>query len=221
MKYLKKFNTKADIIMYDTPNVVLVGDTCEVLYNVEPMSGVRIQHIDGSFYTTDEWTAGGFTNDVANGVAVFGNNAKFVIAKDYVNTSMPWSSNISTLVNGIFTSTDSTVAKTDFAGQANTELMLATDKSGAGYSCANFTFPNGEKGYLPSLGEWSVAFANKTAIDEAMTLIGGTALSHHDCWSSSQSSATTAWHLSWLKGYASTGNKSFTFYVRAFSALNL
>lgn len=219
MKYIKKFNTQDDVLTTVLPNVCLVADTKEILFNVEPLRGVFIQHIAGILYTTDGWTGGGFTNDQANGIAVVADEASFVIAKDKVSTSMPWSSNTSTLVDGIVTSTDSTVAKTDFAGQANTELMLATDKSGAGYSCANFTFPNGEKGYLPALGEWSIALANKTAIDEAMALIGGTALSSNDCWSSSQSSATTAWRLGWTNGYTYNSLKTSNCPVRAFSAL--
>lgn len=65
------------------PNVVLVGDEARILYNVEPQlpKGAFIQHIDGKLYTTDQWSAMGFTNDEANGVAVISDNAKFVIAK--------------------------------------------------------------------------------------------------------------------------------------------
>jgi hypothetical protein len=46
----------------------------------------------------------------------------------------------------------------------------------AAETCAKYTFPNGSNGYLPSLGELYTAYNNKTAIVEAMSLIGGTAL---------------------------------------------
>lgn len=44
------------------PNVVLVKEPRNILYDVMPPLGVYIQHIDGSLYTTDEWTANGFAN---------------------------------------------------------------------------------------------------------------------------------------------------------------
>lgn len=202
------------------PNVVLVKEPRKILYNVMPPLGVYIQHVNGNTYTTDEWTEKGFANDAANGVAVVADEAKFVIAKDNVSTSVAWSSNTSTLINGILTSTDSTEAKTDFAGQQNTELMLTVDTSGAGYSCANYTFPNGSKGYLPALGEWDITYQNSSAINKAMRLIGGTTLSSW-YWSSTQYSAYNAWSMRLDNGSTDYSNKSYDSSVRAFSALTI
>lgn len=224
MKYLKKFETEAEVSSWKMsdecvkPNVVLVGDTRSVLYNVKALSGVMIQHIDGSLYTTDEWTTGGFSNDVANGVAVIDANASFVIAKTRISSGMIWSSDTSTLVEGVYTATNSTTAKFDYAGAANTALIVAIDTSKAAYSCANFEFPNGQKGYLPAMGEWTVAYNNKTAIDAAMTLIGGTAISGH-FWSSTQYSASAAWRIDWSSGNRTDEAKNSKRGVRAFSAL--
>ena len=220
MIHLKEFEKEADIQVDAFPNVIYVNDTKSVLYNYFP-KGVFIQHVDGRVFSTDGWTDGGFTNDQANGVVVSTDAARFVIAKDNVSTSMKWASNTSTLIDGILTSTDSAEAKTDFAGQQNTELMLTVDTSGAGYSCANYTFPNGKKGYLPTLGEWYIAYQNKSAINKAMTLIGGTALGSNYYWSSTQRSASNAWNLSWSNGSTSNNNKNSNNYVRAFSALTL
>lgn len=220
MIHLKEFEKEADIKVDAFPNVIYVNDTKSVLYNYFP-SGVFIQHVDGRVFSTDGWAEGGFTDDQANGVVVSTDAARFVIAKDNVSTSMRWSSNTSALVDGILATTDATEAKTDFAGQANTELMLATDTSGAGYSCANFTFPNGAKGYLPALGEWDIAYQNKSAINTAMTLIGGTALGGGYFWSSTQCSAYIAWGLHWDNGDSGHSGKGSNCYVRAFSALSL
>lgn len=226
MKYLRKFETEAEVSSWKVsdecikPNVVLVGDTRSVLYNVKALRGVMIQHIDGSLYTTDEWTTGGFSNDVANGVAVIDTKASFVIAKTQRGSGVAWSSDTSTLVEGILTTTDSTTAKTDYAGAANTALIAAMDTGKAAYFCANFEFPNGQKGYLPALGEWAVAYNNKTAIDAAMILIGGTAFSGY-YWSSTQYNARYAWRLEWRSGNAENRYKDFSDYARAFSALSL
>lgn len=218
MKYLKKFATEAEVVMFAMPNVVLAEDTDNVLYNVRP-KGVFIQHIDGSLYTTDQWTAGGFTSDQANGVAVLDQNASFVIAKEDISTSMAWSSNTSSLVSGVVTTTDITTAKTDYAGAANAALIAAIDTSKAAYSCANYAFPNGVKGYLPSLGEWAIAYANKSKVVAAMTLIGGTAIASNYYWSSTQYNAVVAWLLDWSSGGTDGHVKSRNNSVRAFSAL--
>lgn len=190
-------------------------------------NGVYIQHKVGKLFTTDDWTALGFSNDLANGVAVITDAARFVIAKGNVSASMmQWASDTSTLIDGVLTSTDGPELKADFAGKQNTEFMLTVDTSGAGYSCANYTFPNGEKGYLPALGEWGIAYQNKAAIDKVMTLIGGTALGSTALdgkyyWSSTQYSASKACYHEWDNGTAGYGNKTAYRWVRAFSALSL
>ena len=222
MKYLKKFATEAEKAAwqkgsdYAMPNVLLVDGV--VTFNA-PKFGVYIQHVDGKLYTTDVWTSGGFSNDDANGVAVITENASFVISKTGFDTRIKWSSDTATLVDGILTSADATVAKTDFAGFANTQLMLATDTSGAGYSCANFTFPNGAKGYLPALGEWNIAYQNKAAINSAMNIIGGTMLGSNFYYSSTQSSNYYVWGQNWESGSMDTKYKNDTGFVRAFTTI--
>ena len=225
MKYLRKFETEADVQDWQMseecvkPNVVLVGDTNGVNYNVSPLSEVMIQHIDGSFYTTSEWSANGFANDQANGVAVFAPNSKFVIAKTSPGQTA-WSSDTMNAVEGVMLTSNSATAKTDYAGAANTALISAIDTGKAAYKCANFTFPNGAKGHLPALGELADAYAYKADIDAAMALIGGTAISGSYHWSSTQYSADKAWVLGWHNGSSGSNIKYSTNPdVRAFSAL--
>ena len=184
-------------------------------------NGVYVQHIDRKLYTEEEWAAAGFANDAANGVAVVTDNARFVIAKNDLGT-MAWSSDTSTAIDGIMLESDVATAKTDFAGYNNTQLMLATDTSGAGYSCANFTFPNGAKGYLPALGEMNEAYANKSKINSLMTKIGGKGFLSNIYWSSTQCSSDKAWGWAWSFGSPSPSIKLTTnFYVRAFTSLDL
>ena len=167
--------------------------------------GVSIQHRDGKFYTTDDWVAKGFSNDDANGVAVKNEQCGFVIAKTWFD-GVPWSSDASNLVNGILTTTSSAEAKMDFAGTANTELMIATDTSGAAYVCRNYTFPNGAKGYLPAAGEADVITQNRTTINSAIALINGSKIPNNPIWSSTQYSSTDAW-MAWNRSLAEMGKK--------------
>lgn len=185
-------------------------------------NGVYIQHINRKLYTTSEWESGAFSNDEANGVALITDNARFVIAKENIG-QIAWSSRAYSLVDGILTTTDAEAAKKDFAGYENTQLMLATDTSGAGYTCANYTFPNGDKGYLPALGEFCEAIANLSAIGEALTLIGGYAITtSFNHWTSTQAEAYTSWMVASIYGAAtvSTNDKFRSMMVRAFATLN-
>lgn len=227
MKNIRKFETSTDVKRWQSsethisPNVILVGQD-DVLYNIPFLPpGVFIQHVNGELYTIEQWTEKGFAKKDANGVAIRNNVASFVIAK-YKEGRRSWSSDTTNLVDGILTSTDYDIARTDFAGYNNTQLMLATDISGAGYTCANYTFPNGQKGYLPALGELVMACENKDAVNEAMTLIGGEPLDYY-LFSSTQVSATSIW-LVFGDGTVNKGNKSdgksdYIAYARPFTTL--
>lgn len=222
MKYLRKFASEADVDMDVLPNVVLIGGTGKVLYNV--MDGVFIHHVDGKLYTTDAWAAGGFTNDQANGVAVKKGSVKFVIAKKDISSSSYWSSDGSSGVNGVMMTEDSEIAKTDYAGFANTEKIVVTGVKGAAYACSKYIFPNGAQGYLPALGEWAVAFSYINEINAALEAIGELSFyvnTYH--WSSTQGTTTTAWRINMRDGstarYAKNNGFGGTSNVRPFTTL--
>lgn len=208
MKYLKEFENEADVQVYVQPNVVLANDTGKVLYNVEPVQGVFIQHIDGKLYTTSQWASEGFSNDLANGVAVCNGEVAFVMAKE-VYSSIEWSSDTTTLIDGVTTTEDKDVAKADFAGKENTKAILKTDTSGAAYRCANYVFPNGQKGYLPALGELcALAEFDDDDVRDAYTQIGSFISSVAYIRSSTQKNATEAWVLNLSSGGVTYGQKS-------------
>lgn len=219
MKYLRRFNTEADVQVFVKPNVVLVADTGKVLYNVAPPIGVYIQHIDGSIYTTAEWDANGYEENLANGVAVIANEASFVIAKEMVSESLQWASDTDNAIQGAVLTSDKTAARTDYNGRANTDAIAVIDTMGAAFGCANYIFPNGNKGYLPALGEWDVAYANKTEINAALALIGGTAIPDKYHWTSTQYSSNRAWTRSWGGDFQGNYAKTSQIPVRAFTSL--
>ena len=126
------------------------------------------------------------------------------------------------------TSTLSASAVLDYDGAGNTpkiiEYLAGTndgyvDGAPAVEACAAFTFPNGKKGYLPSLGEWQGAYNNKSAVVSAMTLIGGTVIKSDYYWSSTQYGSNYSWSLLWNGGTLNYGKKGNRYDVRAFAAL--
>lgn len=203
-------------------------DSDEQEMNYIKGNGVYIQHIDGNLYLEDEWTAGGFTNDQANGVAVVSDEAKFVIAKANASDSRQWSAE-GKLVTDIVTVGNNAGAILDYDGAGNTSKIIEqmsgyTDSYGvvgapAAEACAAYTFPNGKKGYLAAAGEWQLAYNNKAAIVSAMSLIGGTAITLGNLWSSTQCNIDLAWRFNWANGSISNYYKYNTHTPRAFSTL--
>ena len=102
-------------------------------------------------------------------------------------------------ISGIVTTTNSITAKTDYAGETNTDKIIAQLDAGnapAAEYCRNFTFKNGKKGYLWSLGEALDAYNNKSAINKAMSKIGGTPMATDNYfWTSTQYSNNYAWAM--------------------------
>ena len=192
-------------------------------------AGVYIQHVNGALYTESEWTAGGYANSDANGVAILSETIPaFVIAKqDASSSSLLWGGYGKT-VPDIVTATSSATAVLDYDGAGNTpkiiEYLAGTndgyvDGAPAAEACAAFTFPNGKKGYLPAFGEWQGVYDNKSAVVSAMTLIGGMAISAKRYWSSTQYSDIYSCILYWNTGAMGSGYKNSTYNVRAFAAL--
>ena len=188
--------------------------------------GVYIQHINGNFYTESEWTEAGYANSDANGVAVLSSEAMFVIGKEEP-ANAAWGG-YNKVISEIVTTTDKATALLDLEGYRNT-IQIIDECEGytwagitgapAAEACANYVFPNGKKGYLPALGEWNIAKANRTAVASAMTLIGGTALGNKYYWSSTQYSAGYIWYQHWMSTTANYKSKSDISSIRPFSLL--
>lgn len=191
---------------------------------------IYIQHIDGTLYTTDDWTSGGYSNEQANGVAIVRPiSGSFVIAKEESSSRLAWGGYNKTLTD-IVTSSASSVAVLDNDGAGNTPKIIeqcngytssgVTGAPAAEY-CASYTFPNGKTGYLGALGEWQAAYNNKTKVNSAMSLIGGTSFNTSSYyWSSTQYSSGGSWILYWDGGGLYNYYKDYTYCVRAFCLLS-
>lgn len=184
-------------------------------YTYAPL-GIYILDTDGNLTTTANWNTA--NNAKAVGVFVGTEKARFVIHKNG-QTQMPWSSQSNFVqISGITTTTSSSDAKLDFAGSANTDKIVAQDSQAqAALYCQGQTI-NGKKCYLWSLGEACEAYNNKSAIDAALSKIGGTAMSNSYLWTSTQYYAEAAWRLDWENGYVRGYAKTNGYDVRAVCA---
>lgn len=156
---------------------------------------IYIQHIDGTLYTTDEWTAGGYANNQANGVAVVCASTSFVISKQSLGR-MAWSTSEFKVTN-IVSSSVSSVAFLDFDGEGNTNKIISQGiergvTTPAATACANYTFANSKKGYLGAIGQWKIIKDNMSIIKTAINLIGGISVDTW-CWSSTEYNSAQVW----------------------------
>ena len=195
--------------------------TVTVTYAKKP-NGVYIYDNTGTLTAVERWSTA--NNSSAIGVAVVSDNCSFVIDKGNPKQHCAWSDY--DRVSEIITTADSTMAKTDYKGEANTTQIINQLGSGnapaADYCRERSYTVNGVtlQGYLGALGEWQIAYNNKSAIDSALSKIGGTAIStmtYH--WSSTQESMYNAWNLRWKDYSVSYDDKTYTILARAFFPL--
>ena len=167
------------------------------------------------------------------GILVIDGDKKIVVALTESTNKLKWAS--ANLAGGAFTSSDRLTASNDYAGKANTKaIVTSANLSGDGVDCApafcyNYSSPNlnghgqGLKAgqwWLPSLGELYTIFANFEKINFALSLCTGAQLLVRDAyWSSTESSATDAWRLTFSDGTQYNYDKStHQFRVRPVSA---
>lgn len=206
---------------YITPNAVefktAIGIDEDITFTYVPAPlGVYICDTDNKLTLPDKWNSS--NNYKAVGVYIGTENSQFVIAPTSSKThDIVWSYSNKT-ISGIVTSTDSAVAKKDYAGKTNTNKIIAQLDKGdapAAEYCRNYTFKNGKKGYLWSLGEAQDAYNNKAAIDAALVKIGGSDLPGEEGhWTSTQYNNYRVWKKNWHSGDY-YNNKDYKAYVRA------
>ena len=178
--------------------------------NIPSDDGVYIQSIDGQFYTLNEWNR---LNNQANGVAIINKlhpNRGFVISKDGCIKDKSWGTP-GKKINGVIMTNDLNSAKRDYSGFNNTNNIISQEGlvAQAAYYCSNYTFPNGKKGYLGSLGEFVMAYSsydNKVIINRCMQKIGGNIL-EIAYYTSTQFSEYNSYALDWYTGAITDYNK--------------
>lgn len=178
----------------------------------------------------DKWPRNQNRGEIAEGVVVVEGGKILVVSP--TETALTWSS--AAVSGGGVTTSDRITAMNDWAGKANTAAQIThAECSSASYApgfCAAYSRVNANgKGltagrwWLPSLGELFCIYANMRKINYALSLIeGATQLAETWYWSSTEYSATGAWHLTLGDGFAYLNAKAaYTGRVRPVSAFLL
>ena len=156
--------------------------------------GVFIIDTNDNLINKDSWSP--TMQETTVGVALITEKVAIVISTG-LHTDLCWSKTVQ-LVGGVTTTTDSTVAATDYKGKANTEAIVKAlgQNAPAAYYCSNYTFKNGKKGYLMAAGESHEIFVNMQKISELLDYINTdtTNLANgFEVWTSTQNDDSAAW----------------------------
>lgn len=156
--------------------------------------GVFIVDTNDNLINKDSWSP--TMQQTTVGVALITEKVAIVISTGF-HTDLHWSK-INQLVEGVTTTTDSTVAATDYKGKANTEAIVKAlgQNAPAAYYCSNYTFKNGKKGYLMAAGEAREIYFNIQKISELLDYINPNLpnlSSGYNVWTSTQNNNSTAW----------------------------
>lgn len=154
------------------PNILLRG------MEQQPI-GVSILATNGTFYLPSEWkNLDAMHHDKIVGVAVSDGEHKFLFNTTFGD--LPWGGD-NVLIENIVTTTNQSVAITDFDGENNTikiseQLKGYVSESGIKNAPAcdkslNYTFKNGKKGYLMSAGELQIMVNYRDDIEDAYKAI--------------------------------------------------
>ena len=114
----------------------------------------------------------------------------------------------------------------DFSGKANTAALMEVEDADSYTTYANMATwcskfnetPSENQGfndwYIPSMGQLALIYLNKTAINEALTKIGGMTFASNYYWSSSEYSSTIGFYVSFSSGSVNYNLKSYGCRVR-------
>ncbi len=136
---------------------------------------------------------------------VFDANRRTAIALESSKSGMFWGWNGD--IPGLTNIENVAKAKQDFNGKANTAAIKAYRSSLTGYPAAGYAYEykttgtNAGEWYLPALGELNTVYSNKDYMNYALSLVGKKDIpTDYYHWSSSESSDSYAWDLSFSDG---------------------
>ena len=191
-----------------------------------PSNGTYIYDTDGKFTSVSSWKTS--NNSKAVGVAIINDNCKYVIAKNDIGVAERFGGTINGKGGGIlFDSLESPDAYKQYCNGYEDTLKIVSSYSGTDYNgrvdtaahdCYNYIFPNGERGYLGSSGEWYVIYDHgNSTVNNALTKIGGTAFTNDKYWTSTGAGlGASMYKLTFSSGSLAVGSYGNKYYIRPF-----
>ena len=191
------------------------------IFRDKSANGVFIEDVNCKLWKTEDWDG----SVRPNAIVVIADESKFRIAIGKQGTTSIGGNNcpFESRMSGAKFLTS--FAKADSKGSCHTAsiLKLLPNTSYAAGYCNAFTFPDGKThGYLPSLGQLTIAYRHKEEIGAALNKCGGIPMNDDLYWSSTFWGVDCAnfrlfWALNWEEGSIGADGSCFDHYVRPFA----
>lgn len=199
---------------------ILIANNVDVTFKVTSKQSSLIRPQIGDFVYGDKtWSTELDSTKTCVGVItdVRSKDFDFIALQDV--ESICWT-NSSGLIDDVTTETNKFLAFCDFAGKTNSQNIILTKptESTAAHQCAAYSTEGFGAGswYLPSMGQWSVAYLNRFKINASIRAAGGPAISSAGYWSSTQNDSSNAWTFGWANGSMSATSKIGYYKVHPF-----
>ena len=167
------------------------------------------------------------------GVAFISANQKVMIPKANVTsgtkTTLYWGYYLNEQdVPNLENLANNDVAIRDFNGKSNTAAIIAgyaalgkiMDIRDMCYVLETYNEGGYTDWYIPACGQLYEFYSNRTAINEALTAIGGNEFTSYGYWTSSEKDAEIAFDVSFKTGGVDNSHKNMEFYVRFVRDIN-
>ena len=161
--------------------------------------GAFVEATDGTLYTAAQWSSAGKT---PNSIVLLTNVCKFRIALSETKLPITSSDNFRAPLENYLTAIPSAEnAKLDYDGFNNTskiiQFNIAYNQNTTSYAAPycrafSFSYPHGQKGDLPALGQLWIMSQNKTEINSCLTACGGSVIASSSDFFDSYRSSTNA-----------------------------
>lgn len=200
---------------------ILIANNVNVTFKVTSKQSSLIRPQIGDFVYGDKtWSTELDSTKTCVGVItdVRSKDFDFIALRD-VDAAF-WIQTLGTIPD-VVTETNQSLALCDFAGKTNSQNIILTKptESTAAHQCAAYSTEGfgANSWYLPSCGQWNVAYLNRVKIDASIdTTIGSDPLSSDPYWTSTQYDSANAWNFDWINGTKSGKSKTGSRMVRPF-----
>lgn len=200
---------------------ILIANNVNVTFKVTSKQSALIRPQIGDFVYGDKtWSTELDSTKTCVGVITDVRSKDFdFIALRNVNATF-WAQTLGIIPN-VVTETNEFLALCDFAGKTNSQsiILAKPTESTAAHQCAAYSTEGFGAGswFLPSCGQWNVAYLNRVKIDASInTTIGSDPLSSGSYWTSTQYNSNDAWIFGWVNGTKRGTTKSNSYTVRPF-----
>ena len=204
--------TRAEYEAAKAARTLVCPNTCDIIDEVKkieflyanPLVDIGISAFDNGvrkFYSCDEYDA--MEVKPTDGIVYIATGNEILGIMPNVNNSCQWTPERE-LVPGCFINGILAQALLDFAGQANSDAVLAYLADGQLSAAPVFTWansqvtPDGKVGFVPALGQLDVIALNHADVDYGRGLLNQPLVfnDNNAWWSSSQFAFYGAWHRS-------------------------